>query len=76
VSLKGKSMGEFSLKTNKCRNCNHHHAYLPSIVPDISYYVSNTCLMSMNSNGCGCYSYIPLDNLEYLEYILREKNRV
>lgn len=58
------------LRSNACRNCNHSHVYLPSLSTTVSYVVSNTCLID-----CGCYHFIPADNLEYLEYILEERKK-
>jgi len=71
-------MSALILKSNACRNCGHHHAYLLSLSTIYSYVISNICLLSMSSGskGCGCYNFIPLDNLDYLEYKLNEKSNV
>lgn len=56
-----------SIPNNHCRNCDHHHQIVPGS-PLPPYSVSGICLMD-----CGCHLFIPTDNLEYLEYKLKEK---
>jgi hypothetical protein len=55
------------IPNNACRNCDDWHAYLPT---GYGYDVSNICLMNPH---CLCNEFIPADNLQYLEQVLKLK---
>lgn len=58
---------------NDCRNCDHYHFTLSL---DDDSPVMNTCSYATSEPveyRCGCYNFIPADNLEYLEYMYAQK---
>ena len=69
-----------SIPNNDCRNCGHCHwtvSVMISAPKDFSNaVVLETCNYAMSSPKkfqCSCHEFIPLDNLDYLEYKLKEK---
>lgn len=53
-------------RSNRCRNCPHHHNYLP--LRSIFYYDYDIGECIYSNHGCVCSGFIPYDNLEYLEW--------
>ena len=63
-----------NIPKNDCRNCGHQHRYLISLNP-FTAIVMDTCYEGPEHHigRCGCYNFIPADNLEYLESLV-DKN--
>jgi len=58
-----------------CRNCNHmklaHSTYKDGVK------ISNQCNLwkdDIRGKECHCFTFVPLDNLEYLEYQYNKRN--
>ena len=62
----GNSITPVTLDLKVCRNCNHAHIESQSGCIEQKGF-------SIVFVICSCKEYVPIDNLEYLEYLLKKK---